>query len=734
MPGNKAIFSDAVKKGHNAAWDGEWSQAADEYRRALAEFPGDASVRSSLAQALEELGQWEDALTEYQTLARAEPRDPLPLLRIAALQEKMRRPAAAAGTYLAAAELFLHAKLASKAIEAWKKAAELEPERADVHQRLAESYSRSGQPALASLEHLALAQIYRKRDDKAKARSFAEQAVSIDPHNQAARAFLEGMKREINAPVSAVSPVDQAQKESLARLAQAVLAGPSARRAAAEHPQGEKRPQIDQHEVDTLIARAIDAQAQRRFDDAIEAYRQLVAAGMERPEVKFNLGLLYSEMAHYEDAIALLSEMVNDKEYELASCYALGKCYRAQGKLDRAVERFLQVVRLIDLGSVSRERADDLSAVYAGLAENYVTKNDPAQAEAFSRALEEFLGSHDWKDRVVEVRRYLELLRAEDNQVTLAEVIQAPKADKVLEALALSQEYVRQDQFAAATDECYRAIEWAPSYLPAHVCLAEIMARQNRASEANSKFLTLGELCLIRGDLARAENMYRRALQTADDDASTRDKLIDLLLRQNRTEDALAQYLAYGDMYVRLGQLPQALEKLNAGLRLVAPSDSASPSRALLRHRLAETLAKQGNLKGALAAYQEIRRQSPDDERAHFCAIELELHLRQVSAALRDLDDLLARYQTRGESRKAIGVLEALAQDYASEAEIVMRLARLYQTSGNVDQAVKVLDALGDAQLNAGQTAAALETIRRIVELNPPRVEDYKKLLEQLSE
>ncbi len=734
MPGNKAIFTDAIKKGHNAAWDGQWKKAAEEYRRALAEFPGDDSVRASLAQALEELGQWENALHEYQSFAQAQPRDPMPVVHIAGLQEKLRRPSQAASTYLAAAELFLNANLTAKAIEVWKKAAELEPERTDVYQRLAEIYSRDKQRNLAAKAYLSLAKLYYKRGDKMRARSAVEQALVKDPRNQVARTLLEEVGREGAASTRVASPVELAQKESLARLAQTVFAGPSATRPTGEHRQNDTRPQIEQSEIDSLIARAVGAQAERRNSEALEAYRQLMAAGVVRPEIRFNLGLLYSETMQYDEAIPLLKESVADKNYELASHYALGKCYRAQGKMDDAVDHFMQVVKIVDLGSVNRDQADDLIAGYEGLAESYAVKGDRAQAESFSRAVEDFLSSKGWQDKLAEVRQHLESLRLGDNPVTLAEVIEVPQSDKVLEALALSQEYMRIDKLGAASEECYRAIELAPNYLPAHIYLAEIMAKQNRVKDASAKYHVLGELCVIRGNVKRAENMYRGMVKISADDANTRAKLIDLLLQQNRVDDALGEYLDFGDMYARTGQFAKAMEKLNEGMRLAVRSTSPGSFKTILQHRVAEMQTKQGDLNGALTAYQDIRRQSPDDERAHFHIVDLEFRLGQSSAALSYLDDLVSRYQVRGEPQKATTILEILSRSYPKDAELVMRLAQSYQAGGALEKAVKVLDALGEAQLSAGQTQAAIVTIRRIVELNPPRVEDYKNLLKQLGE
>ncbi len=733
MPGNRAVFNDAIRKGHNAAWDKQWKKAVEEYRRALAEFPDDLSVRASLAHALEESGQWESAMHEYRHLAQVQPRDPVPWVHVAALQEKMRRPAEAAGTLMQLAELYVAHQLTTKAVEAWRKASKLEPERSDAHLRLAEVYTQGAQHAAAAKEYLALARIFRRREDKAKALQWTHQALKADPRNEEARDLLEELEHgDLTVAVSPPGPVEQAEKVALSRLADTLLEQEAGSREDEEQQRSTARPRISQEEIDALIARAVDAQMRRRVGDAIESYRRLLAAGVERAEVKFNLGLLYFETMRYDDAIALLSETIHDQNFALASHYALGQCFRGLGRMDEAVEHYMQVVKIVDLGSVRREQADELISVYEGLAESYIAKGDREQAESFSRALEEFLTSRGWEDKVHEVRHHLEALRAEGEQISLAQVLEIPGSDQVLEALALSQECLRRGKFDAASDECLRAIQLAPEYLPAHARLAEILIRQNRMEEACLKYQTLAELCVVRGDLARAETLYRSALKAAPADVTNRSKLIDLLIQRGKHDEALEQYLILGDAYLSTGQIARAAERFTEGMRLAARVGNTSAAAITLRHRLAETRVRQNDFKGALAAYQEIRQQSPADERAHFYMVDLEFRLNQPGAALHDLDALLQQYDARGEGRKSIGVLEALHQSHPTQAELAQRLAQHYAALGERDKAVATLDALGEFQLNAGQKQAAAATIRQILALNPPRVEAYKKLLQEI--
>lgn len=735
MPGNKTVFQDAVKKGHNAAWDQEWSRAIAEYRRAAVEFPEDAMVHLSLAHALEEAGQLEESLHECRIASKLQPHDPQVLLRVARLQEKLNQFGQAAGTYLAVAEMFVQNKSVGKAVEAWQKAAALEPDRTDVHQRLADIYEQGARHSLAAKEYVTLGRILLKRGDKSKALSAAQRALKLDSSNPGARSLCDQLESRTAGSNTVPSPVDRAQKQALSRLAETLLEErPTAARGdvpeTASSPEGS--PTLPQAEIEALIARAVDAQSQHRIADAIESYRKLTAAGVARPEVKFNLGLLYLESMRYEDAIKVLGDTVADPNYALASHFALGQCYRAQGKVDAAVDHFLQVTKIVDLSSVRREQADELISVYEGLAESYAAKGDREQAESFSRALQEFLTSKGWEDKVSQVRRHLELLREEGGQVSLAEVIEIPESDKVLESLALAQDYMRRGKYYAATEECYRSIEFAPTYLPAHVRLAELYAKQDRLPEARAKYQVLGELATARGDLGRAEGFYRHALDIASDDVGDRSRLIDILIQQGRPEATIEQYLGLGDSYVRAGKYAQAAEKFAEGLRLATHAGTTNALTPRLRHRYAEARARQGDLKSALAAYQEIRQQSPEDERALVHIIDLQFRLGQSAAAQKDLEALLDRYQARSEPQKALAVLEGLAKSHPKETAPRACLAQTYMLVGDRAQAVAALDALGEIQLSAGQKQAAATTIRQIIAMNPPRVEEYKELLQQI--
>ena len=92
-------------------------------------------------------------------------------------------------------------------------------------------------------------------------------------------------------------------------------------------------------------ARARRALAARRYDKVIDA-------GVDRPAAHFNLGLLYQQRFRFEPAIAEFNKSVDHPRYTLGSHFALGECYKALGRVDEAFEHFVQVLKIVDLGTV----------------------------------------------------------------------------------------------------------------------------------------------------------------------------------------------------------------------------------------------------------------------------------------------------------------------------------------------------------------------------------------------
>jgi tetratricopeptide (TPR) repeat protein len=152
-----------------------------------------------------------------------------------------------------------------------------------------------------------------------------------------------------------------------------------------------------------------------------------------------------------------------------------------------------------------------------------------------------------------------------------------------------------------------------------------------------------------------------------------------------------------------------------------------------IMHRLGEIHINRLDLRQALRTYEQIRKMNADDERARRNLVDLNYRLNDAVSAIRELDGLLRVYAKAGKANQILNILEEQVTRYPNDMALRSRLAAVYGQTGQDEQAIEQLDALAELQLESGRHNDALVTIRRIVAMNPPHVEDYKRLLQQLS-
>lgn len=727
MAANKTAFQDALKKASNAAWDRRWDTAIKEYRRALTEFPDDSSAHSGLALALQESNKLDQALAEYKLLAKMQQDDPVPVARVAILLEKMNRKTDAVGAYLSLAEMYQQQKQMNKAVEAWRKASTLDPERAEPHEKLAVAFTEAGHNGPAAREFLALAKLAQKTGDAPRAQQCVERALVLEPDNTQARFLLNeltGRGASLAAQAGA-SPVELARRSALSRLAASVLDEKTPWR------RGDSggRAGID---VDSLLARAIDAQQKGQTRQAIEFYEQILMVAAPRAEVQFNLAILYQNSLRHDDAIVLLSQTAKQPQFAVASHFALGQSYRSQNKVDNALDHYLQAMKIVDLASVSRSQADQVIRLYQSLSESYHAKGDADSAKKFSTTLLDFLNSKGWQDKVRQVRDHISAEALGGTPLSMQEVFETPEMQRVIELLRTSDELMRAGKMYSAGDLAYQAIELAPNYLPAHVQLAEIAVSAGRTAEAVQKYDMLAETAEVRRDLPKAISFYKQALRLSSDDVTRRAKLISVLVQSGHLPEALSEFESVGQELENAGQLRQAADKYAEGLAMAARAGVVGDTPDKLRRHLGIAYIKLREFDKALAIFQEIHRNNPNDDSAHYYLVDLYLRKNQTEEAQVELDALLKRYEYA--PRQATSALTSLSQEFPDQTFIHRYLAQSLAAQGDKAQAVQVLDELGERLLNGQQNTQAIGVIQDIIALNPPQVEDYRRLLLELRE
>jgi tetratricopeptide (TPR) repeat protein len=316
--------------------------------------------------------------------------------------------------------------------------------------------------------------------------------------------------------------------------------------------------------------------------------------------------------------------------------------------------------------------------------------------------------------------------------MTLAEYLESPETEVIVTAMALTGEYMRRNMLMTAAEECFRAIQKAPSYLPLHVRLADIFLKQEHTGEAITKYLVVADVYEMRGDAQQTINIYQKILRLAPMDVKVRDGLINLLIRRGEADQALEQYLILADVYYQLAQVERALEKYGQALRLAPSSGNETGWKVDILHRMGDIYNQRVDWAQATIAYESIVAVTPDDERAQLALVDLYYKQGRSEKAVQSLDTLLGIYQGAGKTQKILAVLREAVQTRPEEMGLRARLAGAYARQGMTKQAIAEYDALGEMQLEAGLREEAARTIQTIINLGPDDVEGYRRLFSQI--
>jgi tetratricopeptide (TPR) repeat protein len=754
MAGNRDLYEQAMRSAFDHSWNQNWKAAIEAYKHALTEFPADLPATLGIGGAFLEQGQVQVALKVFERAVQlAPPNDPSALVKLADAQERVGQLEEAAATHAKTGHMLAQQGKLEEAAETWIRASRLVSGQLDIHVQLARILERLGREEQAAAEYVTLAAMAQQQDDLEAALEYCEEALRLDPGNKEAQSMLRSLPGPGGLAAAglgfweepqAEQAVSESMEEDIFSFESLEEEEATADQSPMERTQRRALQELADMLFDTgsedgpdlatvgIISQAIDMQTRGMLDDAIENYRKALSSGLTRTAVFFNLGALYHERMRYDEAVEAFRRSMRDESYTFGSHYALGLTYYSWGRIDRSLEHFIEVVKTVDLKTIRSDQAKALTDTYQQLSDSYIAKGDTEKAETFIQTLLAFFSKPRWEQKALEARRCMNSISEDGNLMTLAEYLESPETEVVVGAMALTAEYIRRNMLITAAEECFRAIQKAPGYLPLHIRLADVFLIQERTAEAIAKYLVVADVSRIRGDVQQAIRIYHKVLRIAPMDVKVRGKLIDLLVARGEPDQALEQYLALADVYYQLAQVERALEKYNEAIRLAPSSANATSWKINIFHRMGDISNQRVDWAQAVKAYESIVALSPNDERAQVALVDLYYKQGQNSKALKSLDTLLGIYQNAGETHKVLDVLREAVQTRPEEMGLRARLATVYARQRMVKQAIAEYDALGEMQLEAGLREEAARTIQTIISLGPDDVEGYRRLYSQI--
>ncbi|MEO1664490.1 MAG: tetratricopeptide repeat protein [Chloroflexota bacterium] len=752
MPGNKQLYNEQMNAGHEAAWNHDWADAANAYGRALQEFPDDAEAHLSLGFSLLRAERLNEALRVYGRAHQLVPDDPIPLEKSADVLQRMGRLEESAKQYANVADAYLKQRDLDKAISSWEKATELSPGYVTLHAKLAKAYVRIGDRRRAVYHYLMLAFHFSRSGDWTQATRAAQQALKLNKKNvealNALRAAESASQVSLPTPVKPDEATEAAPVEDIDLLEFGDLNDDSGPRVVEVDPLGPMGGAMsvalssladhimmsggfEAGGVEAL--QAMEFQRQGLYSEAITAY-QSAGQQLGHPALKLNMGVLLLLSEQPAESLKPLADAVQDEMFKAGAAHAMGQAYFRQDKFKTAIGYLIQAAQLSDMGfTTDSHEISDINMVYPSVLEAAgKRKENDETVGAACRRLSKLMSGREWNRRLRDIRFQMVEAHRDGGPDRVLEFLAEDIGDDVPESIAKIDRFIRQGMYTLAMDEAQYAIEKAPSYLPIHVRMAEVMMMEGRVRQAINKYNSVAKTYRVRGENSRAASILVEVLEMAPLDENVRRNLIELLENEERWDEALDQYIELATTYRQLGNLDMARNTFAEAERISDRYEVPVDKMVSIKHQMADIDQLRMDTRRAQRVFEDILRLDPDDEKARKALIDINLQIGNQIEGIKLLDELLRAYAKRKQVKNILAVLQELVRSFPDDSGLRSRLAAIFRQLGRTDEAVEQMDKLAELQLDAGLRDEACNTVRQIVKLNTPDADRYRELLESL--
>jgi len=770
MSGDQQAFLTAMNQGHSAAWDQNWSEAVEHYRIALEQFPDDPMALISIGLALLEMQDFEGALMHYQKVSSISPTDPVPYEKMAFIYESMGRIKDAIKIGMQAAEMQLRSKDVEKSIESWQHVIVLDPENLNARTRLAMIYDKMGKKTEAANEYLAAASLMQSAGDQQKAIQAVRYCLQIAPDNIDVQQAMKLLKSNQRLPKPArpkteksihpgrtsniqqlrstevvtadlkMDPVAETRQIALDELATMLFdssdsdTGSSGKRGIAALTRGTGGLSLEQSERTRILlhlGHAIDLQSGGNEKRAAEELQRVLDIGLEKTSVYFTLGLFLAD-ENPQKALKYLNNAMRRKEFAIASFLLMGKINEKLDNLHEATTAYLQAYRLADLMTIPEEFVDELKQLYEPILEAQQHETNPNNLMAVCQNVRSQLMRADWREYMQKARAQMPAVSEENPPVPLIEMLLHSRSGQVVEALASVRELSQKGLYRSAMEEAFHALQFAPTYMPLHLQIGELMAKGGQVEDAIKKYLLVAELYQVRGEPDQAIRVLKKVSQFAPMDISIRNRMIELLSNSNQIDEAIHEYLEVGEIHYRLAELDKARQAYLLALRLAQQSRTNRKWAVQILTKIADIDMQRLDWRQALRIFEQLRSLQPDDKAARMQLVDINLRLGQFPAALKEIDDFVKITEENQKTKEVIQFLNEIIKENPENIDIRKRLMDAFIRYGHTSKAIQQMDTMADQLLDRGDKRGAIEMVEAIIAMNPPNSNQYRQLLQQI--
>jgi tetratricopeptide (TPR) repeat protein len=769
MPGKKDVFQKALDEGHNAAWDQHWEQAAGYYKKALEEFPDNLNALTSLGLALYELNDNQQALTYYYKATKISPKDPMPYEKIAQLLERLGKKQESIQALTKAGDLHLAKKDVEKSIECWNQVLRLNPQNAVARIRLAVIQERRGKRPEAVEEYLELAAIMQRMGNISRATQIAQYCLKLQPENQDAKYVLSMLRA--NQPlrsafqtvgvssmgsveetpvaekavelIEKLDPLQEAQEKALLQLASYMfeqaetesLEDEFERLDFTDNTRGNGT-LIHENNSRTLqylhLSQAIDAQTMGNINLASQELQTATEMGLDQPGAYYLLGM---DLTESDDNLALtyLQKSSLHPDFSMAANLLMARVFSNRQDYTQAAVAYLRALSIADSQSVPSEFATEVQQLYEPIINKQSTSED---RDASFRICENIAGQllrPDWKQQLQVTRRQMSSPHQDLPVLPVAEFLLETDSNQLVEALEQIREQTSRKNFDTAMELAFFALDYAPTYLPLHTLIGEILLERGRHEDAMHKLTLVARLYHLRGETSQGIRLLKNVLPKVPGNVEAYLLLIQLLVSQGEKELAFQHYYELADIYYQRADLENTRNTYKDAFVLAKKVKASVRVQTDFLYKQAEIDLQQLDFQQAIDVYKQICNLLPNDLNPKTRLIDLYMRAGKYQIAQSELVNFVQQMVNENNREQAFQFVNGLIEILPDWLELRKQLANLHLKSGNPVQAVEQLDLIADSLLKDGNTKGAIKLLEAIIKLNPPNVDDYRYALQQLT-
>jgi tetratricopeptide (TPR) repeat protein len=630
-------------------------------------------------------------------------------------------------------------------------------------------YERTGREQQAVTEFLIVASILQHQGDNEDAKQAVEHALSIQPSSQEASEALsfinDGRSLPLPIPskvepakyeptpskppepgsvkkkaVSDLDPIAEAHQKALSELANLVFEQEAGGSNGDDRDLETSRNSfLYTHHGDPKIVfkhlqTAVISQGRGDDEEAAEALQLAIDNGLDHPAAYFDLGLILSRGDRLESSVRFLQRSIDDEIFAIAARILIARAKRFKGQLSDAATNYLEALRLADAMILPQEQREDMLRMYGPIIEAEAKQSDVNAKNGLCDLIEELLFRPDWQYHLAEARGEYQIDVDGAPAIPVGEVLTNPQGHRIVESVRTINHYARSGFMRSAMEEAYFAIQFAPTYLPLHTYMGELLLKQEHLKEAIEKFSTIAQTYRARGETLHAVKVLERLIKAVPMDLDARKQLITFHEEMNRYDEAIKEKVNLAGVYYNLADLNRAREVYLDAYQLAQSTGSDRDLSIEILHNLADIEMQSLDWKHAQEIYEQIRSIKPDDPQAAEKLIELKLRLGQYQEAQIEMDDYLSSMEISGNNQAALAFLEKLIDDYPDQIDFRNKKAALHSKEGQSEAAILEYDAIGEMLLEAGDTQGALHAIEAIIDLNPPNKDEYQGIIESITD